>query len=84
MTSSWLGRWDSNGWSIKIDPELTEEQWSRYGAMDRGEVLFDRAARSYPWQKAVKALAELVPGAQLKLTFPDGDQFAVMVLPCES
>lgn len=65
---SWLGRWSDVGWSIRIEPKLTQEQWDRYAL--RAEECWDEATRNYDPLKTLELLGSLLPTHQCSVMWP--------------
>lgn len=65
---SWLGKWADVGWSVRVEPKLSDEEWAQVNP-NLGKC-WDEVNRNYDGMKAVEMLHELLPNHQLRLMWP--------------
>lgn len=65
---SWLGSFAEVGWSIRIEPRLSNAQWERLSAPL--DTVWSTSARSYDPVKCLELLGELFPAHALAMHWP--------------
>jgi hypothetical protein len=65
---SYLGRWEDSGWSIQIEPKLTDEQWSQFKLYSG--LMWNPTIEEFDVNLAMKLLALLFPRHLFTILIP--------------
>lgn len=65
---SYLGRWVDSGWSIMIEPKLTDKQWREFNS--RADCVYNPEIEDYDVNIAMRLLSLLFPRHILAILVP--------------
>ena len=65
---SWLGRWQDNGWAIRIEPKLDSHDWDRY--IRRAEESWSVSLGNYDPLVSLRILGDIFPERTVSIVWP--------------